>query len=170
MNEAKWSVLTLATILATAVALAGPAGAQAQLPQGTSAADAATPEEAEVLAVIDRLFDGMRARDAEMIREVFHPEARLVVAPPEGAEPGAPRISSAREFIENLGAPGPPIHEPYFDPEVRIDGHLAQVWTYYELFRGDEFSHCGYDAFHLVRTSGGWRIISIAYTTRTEGC
>lgn len=163
-------VAALALVLAGAVALGNPGTVEAQLPEGVSAADAATQEEAEVLAAIDILFDGMRARNADMIREAFHPDARLVVAPPEGEEPGAPSISTAQEFIERLGAPGPSIHEPYFEPEVRIDGHLAQVWTYYELYRGEDFSHCGYDAFHLVRTPEGWRIVSIAYTMRTEGC
>jgi hypothetical protein len=33
-----------------------------------------------------------------------------------------------------------------------------------------EFSHCGVDAFILVLTEDGWRILSIADTRTTEGC
>lgn len=139
-------------------------------PRGASAADADRPEAAEVLAVVDRLFDGMRARSAPMLEEVFHPEARMVVAPPAGAEPGPVSIQGVEGFIRSVGAGGPPFHEPYFAPEVRIDGNLAHVWTFYHFYPGDEFSHCGIDSIELLRGSDGWEITFIAYTRKTEGC
>jgi len=162
------SGLVLPALSVAALLIAAPA-AEAQLPQGVSAADAATPQEAEVLAVVDRLFDAMRARDADMLQGVFHPDARMLVAPREGEAPTPASMQPVDGFIESIGAEGPPIHEPYFDPEVRIDGHLAHVWTFYHLYQGEEFSHCGYDSFELVRTLEGWRIVFIAYTVRTEG-
>jgi len=163
------SGLVLLALSFAALLMAAPA-AEAQLPQGVSAADAATPEEAEVLAVVDRLFDAMRARDADMLQDVFHPDARMLVAPREGEAPTPVSMQPVDGFIESIGAEGPPIHEPYFDPEVRIDGHLAHVWTFYHLYRGEEFSHCGYDSFELVRTPEGWKIVFIAYTVQMEGC
>lgn len=35
--------------------------------------------EREVRAVVDRLFDGMRARDTAAIRATFHPDFRLAI-------------------------------------------------------------------------------------------
>jgi hypothetical protein len=153
-----------------AVGPPSPAMAGGPLPGGTSAAEAATPEEAEVLAVVDRLFDGMRSRDASRLETVFHPEARMLVAPPGHEEPVAVSPQTVDGFIASIGAGGEPIHEPYFQPQVRIDGHLAHVWTFYHLYRGEEFSHCGYDSFELVRTPAGWQIAFIAYTRREETC
>ncbi len=139
-------------------------------PTGFSAAEAATPEEREVLEVVDRLFDGMRARDGEVVASTFHPDAQMAVAVEEGAEPATPPVQGARGFIESVGAGGPSFHEPYFDPEVRIDGNLAHVWTFFQFYAGDEFSHCGYNSFQLVRTERGWEILFVGYTRRTDDC
>lgn len=139
-------------------------------PSGFSAAEAPTPDEREVLEVVDRLFDGMRARDGQVVASAFHPDAQMAVAVDEGAAPATPPVQSARGFIESVGAGGPSFHEPYFDPEVRIDGNLAHVWTFFQFYAGDEFSHCGYNSFQLVRTDRGWEIIFVGYTRRTEDC
>ena len=147
-----------------------PATAGEPLPPGVSAEDALHPEEAEVLAVVDRLFDAMRARDGAALAAVFHPEARMMVAPDEDEAPEPVSIQTVDAFIASIGAGGDPIHEPYFRPRVQVDGHLAHVWTFYHLYRGETFSHCGYDSFELVRTLEGWRVAFVAYTLRRERC
>ena len=57
-----------------------------------------------------------------------------------------------------------------FDPEVRIDGGLATVWAEYTFRVNDTISHCGVDAFQLVRTGDGWKILFVSDTRRTTGC
>ncbi len=134
------------------------------------AANPSSQEEAAVMEVVNRLFDAMRARDGQMVASVFHPEARLMNA---GADAeGNPRVSiqGTEGFVMAVGAGGEAWDEPLFDPEVRVDGNLAHVWVFYHFYRGDTFSHCGYDSIQLVRTPDGWRIISLADTRRTEGC
>src|SRR5687768_809830 len=66
-------LLALAAILAAA-----PLGAQ-QPATPTPAAPATTPaaDRAEVLGVVKRLFDAMRAGDSSAARAVFHPQAQL---------------------------------------------------------------------------------------------
>jgi hypothetical protein len=61
-------------------------------------------------------------------------------------------------------------HEKMIDPEVKIDGTIAQVWTYYTFHLNDTFSHCGTDAFMLVKVGGSWKITQLADTERKEGC
>jgi hypothetical protein len=43
-------------------------------------AASAQSTEADVMAVITRLFDGMRAGDSAVVRSTFNPEARLMSA------------------------------------------------------------------------------------------
>ena len=62
------------------------------------------------------------------------------------------------------------LDEVLHDTEVRIDGPLAIVWTYYDFFAGENFSHCGYDAFQLLKVGGEWKIVALADTRRREGC
>ena len=57
-----------------------------------------------------------------------------------------------------------------WDPEVRIDGDLAQVWAYYTFHRNGAFSHCGVDAFMLLKVGGEWKITQLADSRRTTGC
>ncbi len=126
-------------------------------------------EEREALAVVQRLFDAMRAKDTVALRTLMHPDARLFAS---GSENGAItlRNTAAPDFVASIGASAQRLDERQRDPEVRVDGNLATIWTYYDFFRDGTFSHCGIDAFHLAKTDAGWKILQIAYTTRQIGC
>lgn len=152
------SLMTLSLLLVTSTL-----GAQ-------SAPVATTADTQDVLATVTRLFDGMRARDTAMIRSTFAPGAELVGA---GVREGKPGVAptSADEFIRIVGsATGPQWDERIYKTEIRIDGTLAAVWTGYDFYLGDKFSHCGVDAFQLAKFPEGWKIIALADTRRREGC
>lgn len=155
---------TMATSCAPAAAPA-PGGGTAT-PATAAAAPAA--DVAAVRAVVQRLFDGMRARDTVMMRSVFHPEARFYGLSREGAI----QMITPSTFMQGIGrAPaGLLLDEVIQDVEIRIDANLAIVWTYYDFFAGDRFSHCGYDAFQLLKERGEWKIVALADSRRTEGC
>jgi hypothetical protein len=38
----------------------------------------------------------------------------------------------------------------------------------YNFYVGSRLDHCGEDAFQLARTPGGWKIIAIADTQRSD--
>ena len=125
-------------------------------------------DEQAVRAVVDRLFDGMRQRDTTMMRSVFADEAQFYGLDREGNV----RITTPSQFIASISqAPaGLLLDEVLADVEVRIDGPLASVWTYYDFFAGDEFSHCGYDAFQMLKVRGEWKIVALADSRRQEDC
>jgi cyanophycinase len=126
-------------------------------------------DEAEVLAVMNRLFDAMRARDTATIRNLAHPDLRLFV--PLGATgESAIRTTSLDAFIAQVAAAQVRLDERAIRPEVRVDGPLASVWTYYDFILGSDFSHCGTDAFHFARGATGWVIVGLAYTVQRDGC
>lgn len=56
------------------------------------------------------------------------------------------------------------IVERGFDGEVRIAGGIATVWLPYDLYVDGEWSHCGVDAFTLLRVGDEWQIASIAWS------
>lgn len=127
-------------------------------------------DEREVIRVVERLFEAMRTRNTAELRAVFDTSAHLVSS---GVRDGVPfaRSMPAERFIQAVGsAQGDEWIERFYDPEVRIDGNLATVWTYYTFHLGSRFSHCGYDAFQLSRTADGWKIMSLADSRQTEGC
>jgi hypothetical protein len=135
-----------------------------------SAAPAAAQESEEqaVKDVVVRLFDGMRARDTALMRTVFAEEAQFYGV----GRDGAISVSTPGDFMRSIGG-GPVglvVDEVLHDVEVRVDGPLAAVWTYYDFFAGDRFSHCGYDAIQLLKLAGEWKIVAIADSRRTADC
>jgi hypothetical protein len=123
-----------------------------------------------VLATVGRLFDGMRKGDSAMVRSVFHPNALLATAVMRDGRSAA-RIDTLDTFVSAVGTPHADVwDERLRNTEVRIDGGLASVWTEYDFYAGSKFSHCGVDAFQLVRTGEEWRIIALADTRRQTGC
>jgi hypothetical protein len=126
----------------------------------------------EVMAVVKRLFDGMRAGDSTMVRSVFHPQVRMITATVREGKPMARIETSVDGFVKAVGTPRPqPLDERIWGEKVEVDGPLASVWVDYALYIGDRFSHCGIDHFLLVRNEAGeWKVLEIADTRRTEGC
>lgn len=140
---------------------------------GNTAPQGASADVRQVMAVIHRLFDGMRAGDSGMVRSVFHPQLRMmtVARGPDGAlrlNVGA----TADGFVKSVGTPHTPVwDERVWNEKVEIDGALASVWVDYAFYAGEKLSHCGVDHFLLVRGHDAkWTILSLADTRRTTGC
>ncbi len=55
-----------------------------------------------------------------------------------------------------------------WDPKILIHKEIAVVWTKYDFHREGKFSHCGVDAFNLIKTPEGWKISGIIYTVEKE--
>jgi hypothetical protein len=128
-------------------------------------------ERAAVVAVVTKLFDAMRTRDTAVFRQVFDSSARLVGISRRG---GTPSISytTPTQFATSIAnaKAGDVLNERIFDPEVRIDGDLAQVWTYYTLHVNKAFIHCGIDAVMLRKVGDTWKITQLSDTRRTQSC
>lgn len=140
-------------------------------PQGATSRPASAADRAQVLATIDTMFQGMRTKDTTLMLGQLDPQARLTLLRP--APDGSVRVVvlPARDFVTAVGAPGQPgVDEPIRNPVVQVDGDLASAWAEYQVRRDGRVTHCGHDAFHLVRKAGKWRILAVADTFRAEGC
>ena len=123
-----------------------------------------------VLATIERVFDAMRARDTTGVRAVFDSTAWMMGLADSSARPRQPQTVSRLLASIATTPPDRAFDERMYDPEVRIEGPIAQVWTYYTFREGNTFSHCGTDAVTLMRTGGAWRIVNWIWTVRRTGC
>jgi predicted enzyme related to lactoylglutathione lyase len=123
-----------------------------------------------VIGAIEKLFNALKADDTAGMRAVMHPQGRIIQT---GTRDGAPfaRVNALNDFLTSIGnAKGRGLEERVYSPEVRIDDNLAVAWVYYDFRVGGQVSHCGVDAYHLVRTADGWRILEIVDTQRREAC
>lgn len=131
---------------------------------------AQTSDRDAVLATVQKVFDAMRTRDTTLFTQAFDTSARLVGVSARGT-PAITLTTPAQFAAAVLRAPAGNVwHERIYDPEVRIDLPVAQVWAYYTFHLNATFSHCGVDAFMLVKVGGVWKITQIADSRRTEGC
>jgi hypothetical protein len=124
----------------------------------------------EVQAVIEKLFKGMYQADTAMVRETFHPTARLQSVFTHRTKKTAVLHTEkdVNGFIKSIAEPhAEPYDEQIESYEIRVDEHLATVWTPYKFFVGKTYSHAGVNAFHLVRDEAGkWKITQITDTRR----
>ena len=129
----------------------------------------ATDREA-ILATVQKVFDAMRTRDTALLSQAFDSTARLVGVSTRGTP--AVSLTMPSQFGAAIArAPAGDVwNERIYDPEVRIDGNVAQVWAYYTFHRNTTFNHCGVDAFMLVKVGNAWKITQLADSRRTEGC
>ena len=121
-------------------------------------------DRAAILATVQSLFDALGERDTESLTAILHPDIlmRSVERSAEGERSAS--TSTLDGMVARLEADGPRMTERMWDPEVRISGDLATVWTPYDFYVGEDLSHCGADAFILMREGGDWQITSLSWT------
>src|SRR5215471_1329500 len=136
-----------------------------------SAVRAQPSEKDAVLATVNKLFDGMRARDRALLLSAFDESARLVRVRDQNGLPAVTSLSMDR-FADSVVAAkaGDVWDERLRDPEVRIDGTLAQVWGFYTFRLNGNITSCGTDAFMLLKVGATWKITQVADTQRRDNC
>jgi len=127
--------------------------------------------EGGVKKTVNDLFKAMKTADTALLRSCFMPGAimQTVVRNKEGNT----RVMNepVDSFIAAIARP----HKEVYDERItfdmiRIDGELATVWAPYKFYLGDQFSHCGVDAFQLALVNGSWKILYLADTRRRQPC
>jgi hypothetical protein len=127
-------------------------------------------QNAEVLATLERFQDALRAKDSVAMRAELHDLARFtLLRPPDVA--AEVTVFDAPSFVAAVMAPDVPVlDEVMRNPQVSVDADLATVWVEYQVRINGSVSHCGYNAFHLVRQRGTWKVLNVSDTARQQGC
>jgi len=130
-----------------------------------------TYEKNAIAATIIKMFDGMRAGDSAMVRSVLAPGARLVSIGTNQDGITQTHETPFGQFLTAIGSPHAEVwDERISNGKAEVDGDLGTYWCQYAFYVGNKFSHCGVDAFQLIRTPKGWRIFQVADTRRKDNC
>lgn len=162
--------LTLAIVVLTACTEREAPGDESG-PGTTNTASSASPfepgpvERAEILAPLQSLFDALESGDDVLLRSVVDPS---VVMHFSEERDGTTTFGSSdlEGLATRISASETPLIERMWDPVVSVDGTLATIWTPYDFYAGDAFSHCGVDAATLMRSDDGWKIVALSWTRR----
>jgi hypothetical protein len=82
------------------------------------------------------------------------------------------RIETKSDFLEAVSKKDPTTvwFEKLLSFTINIEQSLASVWTPYEFYLNDNFSHCNVNSFRLFNNNGNWEIIYIVDTRKRQGC
>ncbi len=128
-------------------------------------------EEKEIKKTINLLFDGMRNSDTTVIRQAFAHQSTMETIASRKNGSNFLKRENVDEFIKGIGSPRTTKYDERIKfKKVLIDSNLASVWTNYQFYIDDKFSHCGVNSFQLFKGDDGWKIIYIVDTRRKDNC
>lgn len=129
-------------------------------------------EEQRVRETLEDLFRAMELGDSALARKCFASHVTTATIFRDKANATVIRHEdSIAGFMKAIGTPHEETwYEEIWDLKIRIDGDFAQAWCDYAFYVDSNFSHCGVDAFHLVRENGAWKIFHLADTRRKAPC
>lgn len=135
------------------------------------AVETTAQEQAAVLATLQSFMDALRAKDAAAMNLHVDSLTRMTLIRPTREGGTRVVVMTGAQFITAVTQPGQPgIDEPIRNPVVHVSGDLATVWAEYQVRRDATVTHCGFDAFHLVRRDGRWKLLNISDTYQQQGC
>jgi hypothetical protein len=124
-------------------------------------AQAVHAEDRAVVAVADSLLAALSSGDRAALARLTLDSSVVGGA---GVRNGVERLSLRTWGIYIKGTDTTSFTERGFDATARVQDRVAQVWMPYDLYVGDKWSHCGVDAFTLMKREGRWRVAALVYT------
>jgi hypothetical protein len=127
------------------------------------AADAQTrpADQAAVLAVAESALAAVSRSDFVAFTDLMLDSAVTFAA---GERYGQFRVQFSTRAQQRATPTGAKYTERGFRPEVHISGPLAMVWLAYDFYLDNKWSHCGVDAFTLLKADGRWRIATLVWS------
>lgn len=119
--------------------------------------------------VIEDFFIAFHAKDTITLKEWCHPEIimQTIANTKEGNKIETNEFSSFLKSIASIPV-NMKFEERILNYNVQIDGNLAHVWTPYEFYINEKFSHMGANSFTLYNDNGKWQIIHLIDTRRKK--
>ncbi|MFK7951828.1 MAG: nuclear transport factor 2 family protein [Ekhidna sp.] len=128
-------------------------------------------DEEMIMKVINQVFEAMRTNDSTLLKSSFVESPNMFTSSSNAEGKSTLTKGDFQRFINIIGQPKEQVlDEPIWNEKIQIDDNLAAVWVDYAFYVDDQFSHCGVDAFHLVKLEGQWKIFHLVDTRRKIGC
>lgn len=156
-----------------------PAPAQVTAPPSTLAAQArmSPADEAAIRDVVERFRTTIIARDKAGFLALFLPGTvawesaigdeslrRLREKQPQAQKVKPDPKHNPVSFIDSIVTDPEPSEEKFRNLRIDGDGDVASVVFDYSFHSGPRETNHGVEAWHLVRTEQGWRIVSVIWS------
>lgn len=126
-------------------------------------------QESHPKKVVEDFFIAFHAKDTITLKEWCHPEIimQTIANTKEGNKLENNLYSDFLKSIASIPT-NMKFEERILNYNTQIDGNLAHVWTPYEFYINEKFSHMGANSFTLYNDNGKWQIIHIIDTRRKK--
>jgi hypothetical protein len=111
-----------------------------------------------VKSVVQNMFNAMKKGDTLALKQCFSSTAifQTIVSKPYEV---VVQNGSVQDFLISVAKqPGGSLDERIEFETVKTNKELAIVWTPYEFYYKDKYSHRGVNSFQLVQLKEGWKI------------
>lgn len=139
---------------------------------GSFLVQAQDQQEVAIKKVIETFFEGLHKGDSAIVSSTLHKDVRIQTTASNRAGFKMLRTEQRQQLLTNISKKKPT--DKYFEKllsyTIKIDGNLASVWTPYEFYLNDNFSHCGANSFQLFDNNGTWEIIYLVDMRRRGSC
>ena len=120
--------------------------------------------------VIEKMFTEMANHNPPAIADLYLKDSNLTAIIRTKDGKNVIRSFTGEAFSKNFAEKRGELREDMYAPETKVYGDLAMVYGRYVFFVDGKISHCGVNAFHLVRTEAGWRIANASSTIDPTSC
>ena len=115
-------------------------------------------EQTAVKLVIQNMFTAMKNSDTVLLKTCFSPTAVFQTVASTSNEIIV-KNETVQNFINSISKqPAGSLDERIVFETVKTNKYLASVWTPYEFYFKDKYSHKGVNSFQLVKFKEGWKI------------
>ena len=115
-------------------------------------------EQTAVKLVIQNMFTAMKNSDTVLLKTCFSPTAVFQTVASTSNEVIV-KNETVQNFINSISKqPAGSLDERIVFETVKTNKDLASVWTPYEFYFKDKYSHKGVNSFQLVKFKEGWKI------------
>ncbi|MFY7671160.1 nuclear transport factor 2 family protein [Tenacibaculum sp. MEBiC06402] len=131
-----------------------------------------TSEEKEIKKVIQTFFEGLHTGDSTVASKTLHLDIKIQTTFTNKEGVKILRNQKREELLKGIASKKK--EDVYFEKllsyDIKVDGNLASVWTPYEFYYNNNFSHCGANSFQLFNNNGKWEIIFLVDMRKRVGC
>ncbi|MFY9242307.1 MAG: nuclear transport factor 2 family protein [Polaribacter sp.] len=129
-------------------------------------------EEIAIKKVIEVFFEGLHKGDSTLMKTTLHKDIKIQTTSTTKEGKNILQTDSKKKLLTSI-ANKKSDHvylEKLLSIDIKIDGNLASVWTPYEFYFNDKFSHCGANSFQLFKNNGNWEIVFLIDIRRRDNC
>jgi hypothetical protein len=124
-------------------------------------------ERTEILGSVNSIIDALASSDHEALQALLEGEGSVIRLDIRNPTRNDQTVTPFAKLREPDLSDGPVMIERLGIPTLFQRGPIAHVWVPYRFSISGKLSHCGIDAFTLVKRDDRWRIASLVYTVET---